>query len=570
MSKNKIASFLIAVVLLLGIVPSVGAETVVYAAASYGKDYLTPGTLSAEVGISETGASAERGFIAALLYCAADGEVIDFSAERLETSVVNAAYGIYSAQVSLQLEIPSDVTEGQYVRAMVVDALSLEPISVTNGVLQYLEVGEPLYTGIYERYYTLDSESGSIAMDGSAVTVAEAGTMFRLKDMGDGYVAFEDQTASQRRMLYNNDGTVGRRIYGYGTNSMLWKLIPAEEGKYFIESCNGGYMAIENGAVTISESPCAFELSFAKESDFTLMTLLDGFKLLTEQQRQRIIEIYTSVGATVFPNGSNGSSILDTAEASFAEIFNNRDTLTAEKQRDMILEIAQTPPTYGAGSETNEINGVKIDSLPNGNAEIKQSEVSKENLYIWDTGDDDYNRIDVTYTSGEKPQTVKFYYNESGAVNVQTAIEALARFPYEYRQFIEQVDVYVPPEVFTYNCDGTVLTVRVPDNTSVETMVRNFAHELGHSIDFCLNGNVKDALTHLCQSAEWQQALIDDVAAVSKYGSENDYEGFAEFARLYFQSYGTRDRQIGVRQLFPNRYKLFNEYLQRLGMDPLY
>jgi hypothetical protein len=46
--------------------------------------------------------------------------------------------------------------------------------------------------------------------------------------------------------------------------------------------------------------------------------------------------------------------------------------------------------------------------------------------------------------------------------------------------------------------------------------------------------------------------------------SDSD-EGFAEFARLYWLSYGNRDLEIGVKQLYPNRFSSFNRMLTKIG-----
>ncbi|MCH5188765.1 MAG: hypothetical protein J1F63_10210 [Oscillospiraceae bacterium] len=560
---KKLLALLLAMVMILACVPvTVGAVPII--SVGFSKDELTAGLLSASFNIAETGASGPRRFFAAIVYCDKDGQLIDFAASPVETASRLGGI-IYDATASLTLSITEDVSAGQYAKAVLLDGETLAPISISLDPIYCAgPEPEPTYTGIFERYYTIDSENGCIAMNGSTVTVAETGTPFRLKDMGDGYVGFVDSSAPKRR-LSTDDGSVIRRLYGFGGSSMLWKLEPTENGKYYISHYDGGYMAIENGTAVVSETPCAFELNFAGESDFTRMTGLDGFKLLSEAEQQSVIDICTSVGAGIFPSGTNSDTMLEIMEAAFAGICSSRNDKTPEQQRDAILAAVRTPPKYNAG-ETDEMQGVLIDSLPEGGAEISQTAPVKEHVdYIWDLGEGVYNRIDATYTGFGHSQTVKFYYNESGATNVQTAIGALARFPYEYRQFITQVNVYVPTTSFTYNCDGPVLTVRVPDGTNVETMARNFAHELGHSIDYCGGGVPKWDGT-----AEWQAAIENDLATVSIYGNSNSDEGFAEFARLYFQSYGSRDRMIGVKQLYPNRYASFVKLLNKIGMETLY
>ncbi len=498
-----------------------------------------------------------------------DGRLAGFFVDTQATASIG---GYNAGRVKLMMNVSDGLEDGAYVRVIVMDALTLEPVTVNDSMLVYRAPETDVktaYDGIYERYYTLDGEGGSIAVvqDGSVkrLSAADEGTPFRLKDMGDGWVGFADG----KYRLYDNDGTPGRRIYGFGSETMLWKLI-LHGDKYYIQNHDGSYLAIEGEAVVLRSVPCDFTLTKTGETPFTLVTATEGYKLLTDAQRQRLTEICTSPGAVVLPNGSNGNSLLDTMEAAFTRIYDNRDATTPEAQKSAILAAMQTTANYNSAG-TNEINAVTITGLPGGDANISQSGPVKEKLYIWDAGDKEYNRLDVTYTGFGHSQTVKFYYDETGAGNVQAAIQALTRFPYEYRQFIQQVNVYVPASSFTYNCDGKVLTVRVADNTGVETMVRNFAHELGHSVEFLAGGAAYEKPeTHWCGSDEWKKAIEDDILPVSKYGSSNSDEGLAEFARLYFQGWYNRDMRIGVKTLYPNRYASFNNLLSKIGMEPLY
>ena len=567
MSK-KLLSLLVIFTLVLACIPiSVSAAPMVQAA--FNKSSLSAGNLSVSLSFIELGASEPKKFFAALLYQDGGGTVLDFSATAVTTE--KNSYGYYTSNVSLSLNIPQTVTDGHTARVIVLDALTLTPISLLSGsTLKYVPVPEPVYTGMYERYYTLDSEDGSIAIvqEGTKriLQVSDAGASFRLKDMANGYVSFVD-AGSTRYRLQSSGGAPGRGLYTYGsTDAMLWKLIP-EGDRYYIEDHDGGYLAIEDGAVVISETPYPFSLNFVDESAFTLMTSLPGFKLFTEEEQQQIVNICTSVGASVFPRGDAtgaGTTFLDKCETAFSQLYNNRQNSTPETQKAAILKAIQTPLYSGTDDFIN------LNPLPGGDADITRSAVMREKLYIWDTGEKEYNRVDVTYTTADSTQTVKFYYDETGMVNVEAAIEAVGRFPYKYRQYLKQVNVYVPAEGFSYNCDGPVLTVRVYDNTSTDAMARGIAHELGHSIDMSGGGDHTVAASHWCQTKEWQKAVADDIAIVSDYATENYYEGLAEFARLYFQCYGSRDREIGLKQLFPNQYESFGHLLERVGMEHLF
>lgn len=566
MSK-KLLSLLVVLALILACVP-VSAAGSVMAQATFRIDNIVTDSLNAgklTVSVQILNMSGPDRFIAAIVYYDNEGGMLDFTAKTVKpTSMLTT--------VTMNMDIPTTIGNDYYVRALLMDGETLAPFEVSGGTITHkgpitdVETG---YTDMFERYYTLDSENGSIAMNGSSVTVADTGTAFRLKDMGEGYVGFADSGALKRR-LYNNEGAVGRKLYGFGGTSMLWELEDAGDGKYYIAHYDGGYLAVENGAAVISDTPCAFELTLTGESPFTLVTSLEGYELMTEAEKQRLTEICTSAGAGIFPNGTNASSLLEIMETEFSKIYDQRGTTSAEMQRTSILNALKTTPAYSGSGSTDELTDAALTDLPGGGASISKSAVMRETLYIWDTGTKEYNRIDVTYTGYGHSQTVKFYYDETGETNVQTAIEALARFPYEYRQFLQQVNVYVPASTFSYNCDGPVLTVRVSNGTNVNSMARGFAHELGHSIDMAHSGSNANAADHWCQSAEWQKAVEDDILPVSQYGSTNLYEGFAEFARLYFQCYGSRDRMVGLKQLYPNRYASFVKLLNKIGMEPLY
>ncbi len=571
---RKLIAVLTALCMLFTALPVLAVEITDMAQVTYSIDYaevsngrLTSGHVLAIVQIVSQKAGGS--YLVSLGYYDRNGRLANFSAESVLT---HAASGYNLANSMLTLDVPKELEDGASVRVIVMDAQTLEPMTVNNSTLT-CHSSEPKltpgYDGIYERYYTIDGADGSLAVvqEGTRkyLRVSETGTPFRLKDMGGGWVGFADE----KYRLYDNEGTPGRRIYGFGSTAMLWKLIPEGE-QYYIQNYDGGYLAFDGGEAVLREEPYPFTLTKTGETPFTLVTAVEGYKLLTEAQKQRLTEICTSPGAVVLPNGSNGNSLLDTMEAAFTKIYDNRDTTTPEEQKNAILTAMATTASYNAAG-TNEINAVTITGLPDGDAEISQSGPVKEKLYIWDTGEKEYNRIEVTYTGSGHSQTVKFYYDETGGNNVQAAIQALARFPYEYRQFIQQVNVYVPASSFTYNCDGKVLTVRVTDGTNVETMARNFAHELGHSIEFLANGAAYEKPeTHWCHSEEWQKAIGDDILPVSEYGSSNSDEGLAEFARLYFQSWGSHDRIEGVKTLYPNRYASFNKLLKNIGMEPLY
>ncbi len=542
---------------------------------------LSSGSLNATVQIMNPDGAGK--YFISLGFYGADGELGEFSAALAATEL---KYGFNMADAVLTADVPAELEDGDSIRAIVMDAETLMPVDTANSTLTYrapqtdVETG---YTGIYERYYTLDGADGSLAVvqEGSRkyLRAESAGTPFRLKDMDEGFVAFVDSTDSQRR-LQSSGGVSGRGIYGYGgSTAMLWRLESAEGGKYYVRGYDGDYLALEGGEAVMREAPYPFSLTKKGESPFTLMTSLDGFRLFTEAEQQRIIDICTSVGAGVFPRGTAagaGTTFLDRLESSFTKIYDNAASTDAEAQKSAILEALQTPIYPGLADFIN------LNPLKGGGAEVSVAEPVDEELYIWDLGFGVHKRIDVTYKTDEATQVLPFYTDDPSYENVQNAINALAKFPYNYRKYLEKVCVYASPdENSAYYCDGPVLTVRLRGIVDAEMMARSFAHELGHSIDMAGGENYQDKATHWCQTDEWQRAFADDIVIVSDYGNmfyddpndvenygkRNYYEELAEFARLYFQCCGNRDREIGLKQLFPNQYKSFGRLLERSGME---
>lgn len=572
--RKKAVSLLLAAVLALAFVP-VFAEAPPMAQVTFRTDNsvvsdgsLAPGRLTASVQILSP--NAPEKYIVSLNYRDADGALLDFSAGKAETV---SSSGLYFTTVIRSLDIPVDLEYGATARVIIMDADTLEPVELSGGVLTRkrpetdVETG---YRGIYERLYTIDGEDGSIVTQRAAVAVGDEGTLFRLKDMGEGYVAFADNSSATHR-LAASDGALSRRIYGFGGTSMLWKLEPAEGGKYNIKSYDGTYLAVENGLAVLRNDPYPFGLTCVGETPFTLMTSLPGYELLTEAQKERITQICTSVGAAVFPNGTNSRSLLDIMEGKFAALYENRDSVTAEQQRDDILAAVKTDPVFAGSGVTDELLDVGLTGLPGGGADFVCAEPVDEYLYIWDLGEGYHKRIDVTYTTEDTVQTIPFYTDDPSYQNLQYSIEALARFPYAYRRFLKKVCVYPSPDGGSaFYCDGPVLTVRLAWISSVDSIARGFSHELGHSIDMSSGGNFEDNTTHWCQTDEWKAAVENDILPVSEYGSSNLYEGLAEFARLYCQSYGNRDRMTGLKQLYPNRYASFVNLMKKVGMEPLY
>lgn len=490
---------------------------------------------------------------------------------------------------TLSVDIPASVASGDYVKATAMKKDSLEPVPISNGGLKVYCTKPPVnidtvFEGMNERYYTISSPDGSLSVSKRVVSVSDEGTLFRLKDMTEGYVAFEDYTTPRYRLEYTTDSGVRVYFYSAGNAKQRWIMEEYNQG-YALKNANGGYLAIKDGEAVMQDEKYEWAIEYAGETPFSMITSTDAFKLFTEAEQQRIIDICTSIGADAMPYATNNDSFLDDCEAVFTKVYYGNYTPEAAKaailsavSKQVIGELAESGFYY------------PLQSFPGGDATITQTSPVKTKHVMWDLVEENgviYSastehpytgeaincyRIDVTYKTSDTTQTVAVYCVDPDFANVQTAINALGKFPYAYRKNIKNMYVYLSTTTSTYNCGGDELFVRLNGTANETAMIKSFAHELGHSNDYMANGDSSNRASHWSQGAKWTQAVSDDIATISNYGNSNSDEGFAEFARLYWLCYGNRDLQIGIKQLFPNRFASFQRMLTKIGLtgDILY
>ncbi len=573
--KKRILSLFISIVLILSVFPvmSSAAELKGQLGFATTETALNPGNMMAVCYLSSTPTD-EVLFVAA--YYLADGTLASFVSDTVTDKKLH----------KLTLTIPDTVSFGDYAKVIAFNKRTFEPVKPTTIISRELFCSkailkdvETTYEGMNERYYTIESEDGSITISGSELSVSETASPFRLKDMTEGEVAFEDYITPRYRLTYNADNGILLENYKVGDSTQRWILEEYNEG-YSIALSDGGYLAIENGALTISDDKYQWSLNLRGETPFTIMTGLDGFKSMTSAEKTRVTEICTSVGIEVFPAmDSSGKSFLDTLEETFVSIYLNRDNLTAEEEKEQILS-AVSEPVMGS-----LVGYSPVPTFPGGDAVITQKAPAKTTHVMWDLVEENgviYSasdahpytgapincyRIDVTYTTEDTTQNVAVYCVDPDFANVQTAINALGKFPYAYRQHIETMYVYLSGNTSSFNCGGKELFVRLTGVSDESGMIQGFAHELGHSNDYMANGDINNRASHWSQGTKWQSAVNDDIATISTYGNSNSDEGFAEFARLYWLSYGNRDLQIGIKQLYPNRFASFQRMLTKIGCE---
>ncbi|MBQ8001951.1 MAG: hypothetical protein IJ297_00715 [Clostridia bacterium] len=568
MKKRILSLFLIVMIA----VSSLGSITSAAAASVYAmmnSDSLTSGTLTATIYYS-----GDESVKFVLGYYSKDDILLDcISTVFLPTED--------STNTTLSLEIPQTVAGSDYAKLVGMYPDSLEPVNISGRSIIYCQkpvMGvDTVFEGMNERYYTISSPEGSLSVSKRVVSVAEEGTLFRLKDMTEGYVAFEDYTTPKYRLEYTEENGVRVYFYSAGSAKQRWIMEKYNDG-YTLESANGGYLAIKDGAVTVQDEKYEWSVDYAGETPFSLMTSTDAFKLFTEKQQQRIIDICTSIGADAMPYAPNADSFLDDCEKVFTKVYYEK--YTAEDAKALILD-AVSKPVIGELAESGFY--YPLQSFPGSDAVITQGTPVKTKHVMWDLVEENgviYSaseehpytgaaincyRIDVTYTTSDTTQNVAVYCVDPSFANVQTAISALGKFPYAYRQHIKNMYVYLSTTTSTYNCGGEELFVRLKGTANETTMIKSFAHELGHSNDYMANGDVNNRGSHWSQGTKWQLAVEDDIATISTYGNSNSDEGFAEFARLYWLCYGNRDLQIGIKQLYPNRFASFQRMLAKIG-----
>lgn len=583
--KKHFLSTVLALILLISSFPAYAEASQPVIGASFASAEITVGDIDATVAVANT----DKEITFTLAYYRSDNTLVKCTSETF-----SVPEGQIGASFPISLTTPDDVLNGDYAKIMAYDKSTLEPFAVSAGtsVIFCNNTRVDSYKGLSERFYTLDSPDGSLCVEvyteegdtGKLVTkrrvvISSEGTSFRLKDMCDGEYSFEDSSVPRFRLECGDGGSVKVNYYSAGSASQRWILEEYNDG-YALLSANGGYLAIKNGSPVVQDEKYEWQLTFRKESPFTLLTALDGFKLLSDSEQQRVIDICTSIGADALPFAPNSDSFLDKCEKTFSVILTGN--YTPEEQKNMILTAISSKVT-GQLAESGVY--YSLSSFPGGDATITQSNPVKTKHIMWDlveengviysaSTDHPYTGeaincycITVTYQTSDSEQTVNVYCVDPEFSNVQTAISALGKFPYAYRKNIKNLYVYRSSTTSTYNCGGEELFVRLTTTASETSMIKSFAHELGHSNDYMANGDVNNRSSHWSQGDKWTQAVNNDIVTVSTYGNSNSDEGFAEFARLYWLCYGNRDLEIGIKQLFPNRFASFQRMLKKIGCD---
>ncbi len=296
-------------------------------------------------------------------------------------------------------------------------------------------------------------------------------------------------------------------------------------------------------------------------SDVGLLTTLDGYKELSDINKKRVLDVYGGVGArSLFRWGGFDAqnSLQSQLSSTVKSIYENKDTTTAQEQAQAMLD-GMKMPVY-----SNQTSWYGLPELP-GVLGIKTvlSEGKEGNYQFW-TYDGEQAGTEYTYSIIDDygTHTMQVYIQDSdlARTNGERMMEAIKRIPYPVRRNIRTVRVR-EDSANNYNCGTNDLYMRLSWSPDVESIAQFIMHEFGHSMDFSYNVN---------GSGNWERAIADDVLQVSDYGNNNGVEDFADFSRLYFQMYGNYNAMYALRQLYPNRYRVYVDALKAAQYEDIY
>ena len=298
-------------------------------------------------------------------------------------------------------------------------------------------------------------------------------------------------------------------------------------------------------------------------SDVGLLTTLDGYSQLSEANQKRVLDIYGGIGArSLFREGGwdTDKTIERALHDAAVDIYNKKDTTTAQEQADAMLESMKLAVYRG------QAGYYELKNIPGTNGVETTLSEGVEDTYDFCPWKEGINLKGKKYTFsvissyGTHTMTVYIQNNDVAEKNGQNLLEAIKQIPYPVRKNIKTMTVYNDDEN-TLNCGENDLWIRMNWVETPNGIAQFLAHEFGHSMDFSYTVN---------SSGSWDKAREADILNVSDYGTTNGYEDFAEFSQLYFQMYGNYNGMYAIRQLYPNRYRLYVETLQKADYEDIY
>lgn len=324
---------------------------------------------------------------------------------------------------------------------------------------------------------------------------------------------------------------------------------------YIYHPKSGLYLGVNNNKQLYACGKTAPDSSFVFTktgySDVGLLTTLDGYQNLSPEHKKRVLDVYGGVGArSLYRWGGfdNEWTIENNRREIVKNIYANRDNTTAEEEAAALLDGMNMVLFDG------QTNWYGLPEIP---GTIGMKTVLSEGIYgtydFWRGTMLNGNLHTFSIIDDYGTHTMEIYIedNWTAQTNANNLMEAIKQIPFPVRRNIRTIKVR-NDGANSYNCGQNDLYMRLNWTPSAGDIAQYLTHEFGHSMDFSYSIN---------WSGRWQAAIDADMIDVSGYGNTNGYEDFAEFGRLYFQMYGNYNSMYAMRQVYPNRYRVYVDAL---------
>lgn len=275
------------------------------------------------------------------------------------------------------------------------------------------------------------------------------------------------------------------------------------------------------------------EVHVYRSLDYVIESVVnsEGYKLLSDREKERFITYTTNT----LPIG-----------ARMCEIFENRYSeeyfaAASEEQRDMLISFLAETPYYSA---------VLTEIVPDGEKAGYEivSETYNASYDVWRG-----NMVPVWIYSIKMESGYENVYHEWQMITteketsvVKDAIEAMSRFPYGSRRWVEKV-VYTYASDNCYYGGGNNLWIRLSWMPDEKQIAQSFSMVMGYTIE---------ANTDLDRTL-WPKAIDEDVLPVAGYGNLNTNADMGEFSRLFHNARCIEGGLGELERLYPNRFRLF-------------
>lgn len=432
------------------------------------------------------------------------------------------------------------------------------------------------FSGIYQKIYVnslllCSAGNGYSLLAGADAASADGQAVeFLPRDMGDGSYAFENRLSEKRIAAAPEGAALAETVYdirgdgtggGYTglndcTQHWIRETVSETQRQYKLKSMeNGLYMGVsEEGNLAAVPQEQAAVITFVpqyNDSPLYQLSVNGGFASLRDEQKDRLIAVYESVAADVFEQNYNYNKEKSTPRAIIDSYLSHPEDLASY----LTVDNAYLTPNafrYGAVLEKG-LPGTEGVTARYDDWEEQQVRPDKTNRFKV--------KCRVYSADGSEEQWFHVYvYNaEDQRNNAKTLLEVLPLIPYPLRKDINSVSC-LPQDSngSAYMTDQDNITIKMDRTESVNSMLRQLVHELGHVLDHTSAKHFGVSQHKYSSAPEWSVAWGSDIFRPSLYGDKM-VEDFAEFCLLYFSAFANRDWQQAVRILFPARFQVFEK-----------